>query len=535
MDPFVGMSVRAERENVWNHWFTNSLPTAAAVAPGIMAFLIFLIACFNFTNTSIAIANRRIQEIGVRKVLGSNRKQLILQFMGEHTFLVLIALLAALLMAAFLVPAYSAMWPFLEIQLNLFENIHLLGFLIVLLFFTALIAGSYPAFYVSSFQANTILRGTVKFSGTNMFTRILLTMQFSISLLAIIAGFVFSQNASFQEAFDMGFDQEEILFARVNNERGFEKMRNELLGYDMINEMAGSRHNISVSWYTDPIKHEGSEMDVNIFDIGSSYLSTIGATILEGRDFIEDSQTDVERSVIINEELARVLGWANPIDKRIVVKDTIALNVVGVVKNIYFEGGLWDPLEPMLMRYVKPDRFRYLSVRADSENVSAVKALMDEKWKTVFPNELSTVRFMNEEKGNMSLVNTNIKVLFIFLGIVAILLSTIGLFSLVSLNLIKRMKEIGVRKVLGASIQHITMKISKEFIIILSIASVLGSIGAFYLTELLLSNIWTYHVPLESLPFIISIFILFVISGITIGSKVFKAASTNPAQILKSE
>lgn len=535
LDPFVGMAVRAERENIWNHWFSDSLPTAAAVAPGIMAILILLIACFNFTNTSIAIANRRIKEIGIRKVLGSSRKQLIVQFLGENILLVFLALMAGLLIAVFLVPAYSAMWPFLDIQFNLLENIDLLGFLILLLLFTALVAGSYPALYVSSFQPTTIFRGKVKFSGTNTLTRILLTLQYAISLLAIISGFVFNENARYQEEYDMGFDMETIVSAYVTDEQGYTKMRNELMGYDKIKEIAGSRHNISSSWYTDPIKYESSEMDVSIFDIGPDYLPTIGATILEGRNFMENSQSDAENAVIINQELARQMGWADPIDKRIVLRDTIALNVVGVVKDIYFEGGLWDPLEPMLMRYAEQSRYRFLSVRANVEDLAEVKTLMDEKWKVVFPDELSTVSFMDEEKAETALVNFNIKVLFTFLGIIAVLLSVIGLFSLVSLNLIKRMKEIGVRKVLGASIENITFKVSKEFIIILVIASILGTIGGYYLTDLLMASIWTYYVPLEPLPFIISVAILFLASGLTIGGKVFKAASVNPATILRDE
>ena len=536
LDPFVGMAVRAEREDIWNHWLHQSLPTAAASSPGIMAFLLLLIACFNFTNTSISIANRRIKEIGIRKVLGSNRKQLMAQFLGENAMLVFLALIVSLVLSAFLVPAYSAMWPFLEIKFNLLENLGLLGFLVLLLLFTALVAGSYPAFYVSNFHPTTILRGKVKFSGTNMLTRILLTSQFAISLLAIITGFVFSQNATFQEEYDMGFNMESIVFARVNDESGFEKMRNELAGYDKIKEMAGSRHCITSSWYTDPIKHESSEeMDVSIFDIGTDYLSTIGATILEGRDFNENSRTDMESSVIINQELARAMGWAEPIGKRIVLRDTVPLTVVGMVKDIYFEGGLWDPLEPMLLRYVDQEDYRFLSVKANTEDLLAVKKLMDEKWAVVFPDKLSSVRYMDEEKADMALVNNNIKGLFVFLGAMAVLLSVIGLFSLLSLNLTKRMKEIGVRKVLGASIQNIMLRVSKEFIIILVIASIFGSIGAYFTTELLMGNIWTYHVPLKALPFIFSIALLFIVCGITIGGKVFKSASVNPAHILRDD
>jgi len=217
------------------------------------------------------------------------------------------------------------------------------------------------------------------------------------------------------------------------------------------------------------------------------------------------------------------------------MRDTVALNVIGVVKNIYFQGGLWEPLEPMIMRYVDQEDFQYLSVRAKGEDLLTVKAMMDEKWKTVFPTELSTVSFMDGEMGEMALVNSNIRVLFLFLGLVAVLLSVIGLFSLVSLNLVKRMKEIGVRKVLGATVGHITMKVSREFIIILSIASILGCISGYFLTDMLMSSIWAYHVPLQAFPFILSVGLLFLASAVTISGKVIRAASVNPAEILKDE
>ena len=151
------------------------------------------------------------------------------------------------------------------------------------------------------------------------------------------------------------------------------------------------------------------------------------------------------------------------------------------------------------------------------------------------PDRLSTVSFMNEEKANMSLVNTNIKIIFIFLGIVAALLSAIGLFSLVSLNLLKRMKEIGVRRVLGATTWGLSLRVSKEFIIILLIASVIGCVGGHFLSAMLMSNIWAYHVPFQLLPFILSVLLLFVVSVIAIGGKVFKATVISPAEVLKDE
>ena len=535
LDPFVGMAIRAERENTWNHWFNNSLPVAAAIAPGIMAILILLIACFNFTNTSIAIANRRVKEIGIRKVMGSRKKQLIAQFLGENLILTFFSLLVGLLIAYFLVPAYSAMWPFLDIELNLAENPELFAFLVILLLFTGVIAGIYPAFYVSGFQPSSILRGSVKFSGTNPFTRILLTLQYSISLIAIISGIIFTQNAQYQKNYDMGFDMESVVFARVKNENGFTAMRNELMGNDMIKEMAGSRHCATSSRYTDPIEFESSELDVTLMDIGANYLKTIGATIIEGRNFILDSQNDVENSVIINNELVNTFGWDEPIGKRIILRDTVELYVVGVVKDMYVDGELWDPLDPLLLRYATQEKFRFLSARAELEDIAAVKNLMEEKWKLIYSDELPNVEYMEDEKAESALVNKNIMIIFIFLGITAIILSVIGLFSLVSLNIIKRMKEIGIRKVLGASVANIVKNLSREFVFILSMASVVGSVAGYFMAEMLMASIWTYYVPIGITAFVVSIIILFFASGITIGGKVIRSASTNPVNTLRDE
>ena len=533
LDPFDGMAVRAEKDDIYNHWFIESLPTAAANAPGVMAFLLLLLACFNYTNTSIATVNRRIKEIGIRKVMGSNRRQIMLQFFGENLLLTFMSLLLGILLAAFLVPAYSAMWIFLDIKFNLFENLQLILFLGSLLILAAILSGLYPTMYVSHFQPTAIFRGTVKFSGTNWFMRILLILQFSLSLIAIICGFVFSQNAKFQESYDLGFNVESVLCAYVKDENGYRTFRNQLEDIPEIIKIAGAKHNFTSSWYTDPINAEDRELDVNIFGIGSGYLRAMSATILKGRDFLENSEHDARNSVIINEDLAKKLGWQDPIDKKLTLRDTVKLSVIGLVKDIYFDGDLFDPLEPMLLRLVQPDDFRFLVVKTNSENARKVKELMDAKWKNVFPNEISTVVHLREDKVESVEVNANIRKLFVFLALVAVVLSAIGLFSMVSLNINKRLKEIGIRKVLGASTANIAMGISREFLVVLVIASILGAIGGLYLAEMLMASIWAYYVPIKFRVLMMGVAVLMAVSILTIGSKVLKASSAIPSQILR--
>jgi len=532
LDPFVGMAVRAEKEGTWNHWFSQSLPSAAAAAPGIMSLLLLLIACFNFTNTSIAIVNRRVKEIGVRKVMGSGKKEIILQFLGENILVTFMALLVGMLLAVFLVPGYSAMWSFLEIRFNLFENLQLVGFLILLLLFTALVAGSYPALYVSKFEATDIFRGSQKFGGTNILTRTLLTLQFGISLMAIVCGFVFAENATYQDEFDLGFDVDGIIYAHVPSGEGYRKLRNAVAEIPGIDNIAGARHNLTTSWYNDPLRAEDKEFDVNILDVGANYLPSVDATILMGRNFKEDSEYDVEHAAIINENLAKAMGWDNPIDRKIRLKDTTELTVIGMVKDI-MQNALFGPVEPMVFRATLPEDYRVLVAKTNIRNTKSIKAEMDKKWVTVFPDELSAVNFMDEDKVESKETNANIRTLFLFLAFVAALLSIIGLFSMVSMNINKRLKEIGIRKILGAPMRHIAFKISREFVIILVVACIIGCVGGFYLSQMLLDSIWSYYTPITASVFFFAVLTLVGTSIATVGQMIYRATTTIPVELLQ--
>lgn len=536
LESFVGMAQRAENDDdLWNHWFYSALPAPAVIAPVIMSILVLLIACFNFTNTSIAIANRRLKEIGIRKVMGSRRGQLIAQFLGENILLCFMALLVALGLSYFLVPAYSSLWEFLDLSHNFLENQTFYLFLVGLLLATGLVAGSYPAFYISGIQPTNILRGTIRYGGTSGIMRVLLTLQFSISMIAIVSGFIFSQNARYQQEYDMGFNKSGLLFAYVGSEAEYNGYVNELSGHPKIKAISGSSHNVATSWYTDPVKFDNEEIDIQILNVSETYLETIGARILAGRNFEANSENDRLGSIIVNEEMVRTFGWEEPVGQKVQYLDSVSLYVVGVVKNIYLDA-LWSPVRPMMLRYTKPEGYRWITVKTDPSNSREVHDFMESKWKNVFPNRLPNVSFIEDiDVSENETINSNIRLMFIFLGVVALLLSASGLFTMVTLNIIRRMKEIGVRKVLGASIGNIAYLVNKQFIVILLISAVLGSVGAYFLNDLLMSSIWTYYLEIGPSGFIGSIALLFIASAAAVGHKIFIAANANPANTLRDE
>ncbi|MEX1240877.1 MAG: ABC transporter permease [Cyclobacteriaceae bacterium] len=533
LDPFVGMAQRDEGNDTWAQT-RRANPAAAVISPIIMAVLVLLIACFNMTNTAIAISSRRLKEIGLRKVMGSMRSQLIVQFLGETAFVCAIALFLGLFLGEVLLGGWNALWENMKLTSHYQDNLEFLFFMIGILLFTALIAGGYPAFYISHFEPVSILKGKLKFGGTNYFTRILLGLQYAISLVAVIFAIAFYGNSLYQRDFDLGFDQKGVILAYVSNQSEFETYRNALLENKDIASIAGSKHSIFSSRLNDPIRHASKQLEVDIMEVGDDYLKTMGLTLVDGRDFRKDSETDRKESVIITKKFAEIFGWDKPLGKEIIWMDTVKLYVVGVVNDVYTQG-LWREMEPMMMRYSNTDQSPHVIVSAPAAKIHDINKFMEQKWKEIFPNRLYNGWYMNEGMAEAVTVNNNIVKMFAFMGVIALILSVTGLFTLVSLNIIKKMKEIGVRKVLGASIANITRIINTEFIVILFFSSLLGSLMSYYAVEALMGSIWDYYQSATTATFLLSIVLMFFLSGITIGYKVFSAASMNPVNTLRDE
>jgi len=393
-------------------YLNGGIPEEAVTVPGIMAALLLVLACFNFTNTSIAISSRRLKEIGIRKVMGGLRSQLVIQFLGENLLLCFFALCAGLLLAEWLVPAYDSLWQWLDLKLSYTENAGFLLFLVALLVITALVAGSYPSFYITSIEPVSILKGKAKFGGTNWFTRILLGGQFVISLLSIIMGFAFYQNGQYQKNYDLGFDTKGVVSVWVNNEGAFNTYRDAVAGNTDIKAIAGTRNHIINSFYNDPVKWEALEREVDVMDVGDNYFEVMNMKLVAGRLFAKDSETDRKESIIVTEEFVKEFGWKdNPIGKRILWMDTASFYVIGVVKNIYSRA-LWEPIEPTMFRYVAPEKYQQLVASTDPSKLREVNMCLEAKWRELFPNMLYPGQMVDEELAQTNEISQNVTARF---------------------------------------------------------------------------------------------------------------------------
>lgn len=533
LERLPGMAAK-DRAEYTTAWTFVAPPQSAVLGSSIMAIFILMIACFNLTNTTIAISSRRLKEIGIRKVMGSRRHQLIAQFMGETIVICLLALLVGLAFADVLLQGWNYLWEYMQLRAHYLDSPGFVLFLVGVLLFTGILAGSYPALYISRFEPASILKGKLKFGGTNLFTRLLLGMQFAISLVAIVSAIGFYQNAQYQKQYDLGFDVRGSIISWVNNREEFDQYKHALEQNPSVHSIAGARSGILSNHLHEPVTHASVQTEVDIIEVGDHYLQTMGITLLKGRDFITDSENDQRESIIISQKMADQFRLTDPIGQEIIWRDSIHLRVVGVVKDIYTQG-LWRELDALMIRYVLPDSYTNLIVNTSAEAVPAVNAFMAHEWKKLFPNRLYNGNMMVNFLNDATVVNINILYMYVFIGAVAMMLSVTGLFSLVSLNIIRRMKEIGVRKVLGASMANIAVVINTEFLLILAVASAIGSYLSFMLCNLLMNSIWRYHQGVGVVTFVIAVLAMFTISIAVVGYKVISVASMNPVKSLQNE
>lgn len=527
--------VAENNREIWSASLFPSLHPAALIAPPVMALFIFLIACFNFANTSIAAFSKRLKEIGLRKTFGGTRGQLVTQFMFETLIICTAALLVGIILAEFLVPAYSSLWAYMSIELTFTAYPFFWVFLFLLLLLTGFVSGVYPALYVSSFSPVFVLKGASPFRSSGKLSSILLTFQFSISVMSIVMGIVFAQNAEFQRTIDRGYDQAKLIVVSVPAIY-FNPLRNEVLSNPKVISAEGTSNHIGYGGYRRPVKDVENKLEVDVFDIGYAYAQTMGLRLVEGRFFDElGSEADAKNgSVIVNKKLVSDFGWKEGVGHTVTLYDTTKFTVVGVTENFY-NNGLWSKIEPSILRVIPAGRYGLLIIRANPEDVASVLEFVNIKWKSLVPDSVFEGRMqedlMQEEKD----INGSILKVNIFLAIVALLLSLIGMYNMVSLDIIRRTKEIGIRKIQGASVQILMYLVSRRFLLILLIASVVGCAGGYYMSLILMDSIWDYFVSITATTLFLATMLMILATVFTLIFKIAKSAMKNPVVSLRYE
>ena len=527
----VGTNTR----KIWSSGLFPSPPLPALIAPPVMALFILLIACLNFANTSRAIFSKRLKEIGLRKTFGGQRKQLVTQFMFETFIICFIAILVSIAFAEFLVPAYSNLWAFMSIEITFSRYAFFWVFLLLLMLLTGFISGVYPAFYVSSFSPITVLKGDSVFRGSSKLSIVLLTLQFTFSVMALVIGIVFVKNAEYQKTLDLGYDRDKLIVVPIAPEY-FTSFRSEVLSNPKIISAEGTQNHIGFGGYRRPIKDEEKQLEVDVLDIGPTYAQTMGLRLVAGRLF-DESRAAADRtngSIVVNQKLVKDFGWKEAVGQTITLYDTTKLTVIGVVEDFYING-LWKEIEPAMLRLSSTDQYGVLAVRANPEDLPDVLGYLDLEWKKRTTNYYFTGMLQEDTMQEEKDINGSIMKGNIFLAIIATLLSLIGMYNMVSLDIIRQTKEIGIRKIHGAPVPLVMFLAGKKFLILLIVASLIGCAGGYYMSLMLLDSIWDYFVEIKPGTLLFAASIMFVATILTIIFKIARAAIKNPVVSLRYE
>ncbi len=510
----------------------------AILVLGLVAIFLLTLSCINYMNLAVATASRRLKEIGIRKVVGGSRGQLVRQFLSENVLLCVFTLGLGVLIARFLfVPGFNNLFDFGGdgFTISGAETGLLWVFLTALLLITGLVSGAYPALYISSFRPSAIFRGQQQLGGENFFTRGFLTFQFVLAFLTMIMGVVLAQNSDYQANRDWGYQKENLLVLRTLDASQYTMLRNAVMQLPDVEVVVGSANHFGRSWSRPDIDIAGEKMSAVKMNIGFGYLRTYGVPLLSGRFFDENLISDTNDKVIINDQFVQARGWTpQSALGQSFRQDTLSYTVIGVTADFMYDD-FYDPIEPVFMGAVTDSQFRFLSMRVRPGSGDEVDEAVQEIWRNLLPQQQYAGFFQDIIFENVYRENISIKQLFSFIAGLALMIACMGLYGLASQTVARRMREVSIRKVLGASIPHVTQIVNRSFLVIIVIAAVIATPLGYYAMDALLNEVWSDPVTMGPFPFVLSFGLVMLTAVLTIATQVHKFVYANPAEVLRNE
>ena len=518
----------------WNNLISGS-PPAAIWSNFVCAIMLLLTACLNFANTTIAISNRRLREMGVRKVMGGTLRQLRIQLLGE-TFVVCLAALALGMVLVFpLVEGLNAMWEHMELKITYLGNYPMLAFLTGTIVCTTLLAGAYPAFYVSGFAPSSIFRGTMRFGGSSLFSRIMMGAQVTMALAAVVTGFSFARNAQVQRQADLGYAREGILGVEAQDLAAVKTFEDAIRQNPKVLGTAKTRHHAGFNYRQAEFSWQGQKEETLWFEVGKDYMQLMGMKLLSGKDFSAVNETvGSETEVLVNETFVREIGGNKAVVGEVLNFDTTSYRIAGVVKD-FMTDSPFDAMLPVVVRCAPERQFTYCILKTKPEDLGAVHADMEKTWKQLFPYKPFTGFYQSEVMAEALEVSDNIATTMLIFSFIILLLTVSGLFAIVSLNALKQIRGLALRRVLGARAGNIAYHLNSNFLLVTLIAAVIGCLLGRVFALAMMDSIYKIHAGVSALVLVLSALGVLAVLLATVGVKVLQVLRTNLTEALKAD
>ena len=508
---------------------------------GAVALFMLVIACINYMNLTTARSARRAKEIGIRKVTGSSKIQLVAQFLVESTLTAFIALLLSIGLIALFLPTFNSLsGKFISFSSLLEPSTFFI--LLAIVFFVGLMGGSYPSFYLSQFNPVHVLKGSLSKSSSNVtLRRALVVVQFTISMIMLICTWIVYGQLKYLRNQDLGFNKEHVLSLTANANNDIRSkilaFKNDVQKYPGILSVSTAQTTpggqfVNFNLFSVESENGFKDQGVDCYGIDEDFFKTLGMQIKKGRNF--SGLSDTLRSIIVNENMVKSFGWNNPIGKKVKFPgDTTAFyfEVVGVVKD-FNQKSLYNPISPLILFY-RPNS-NGIQIKLRSNNIPQTIASIEKSWKTTFPDLPFSYTFLEQDFNSQYAADEKRGKIFSAFSILTILITCLGLLGLIAFTTAQRQKEISIRKVMGAGIRQIVPLMTTNFVLLVGISCLI----AFPVAYLFMDNwlkIFPYNTGLTVTPFLLSAIVVLLITMLTVIFHTIRAAIANPVKSLRTE
>ncbi|MFN8353104.1 MAG: ABC transporter permease [Spirosomataceae bacterium] len=505
-----------------------------------LALFILLLACVNFTNLSIARSVKRAKEVGVRKAMGSARFQLVKQFLSESVLMSFCAMLLALVLIVVLLPFFNQLAS-KQLSFDHLLNYKFILAMLLLVFMVGIVAGIYPSFFLSSFNPIKVLKGSIG-TGKNqsLLRSSLIVFQFFVSTALICSTIIVYQQLNYMQNKKLGYDKEQVLFlpdGRLmgQNQDAFKQQvlqDSRVISASIARSIPGD--NFMDGTQVHPVNKDGvgTEIHMNIYHVDYEYLKTLGMQIKQGRYFSKEFASD-SNAVVINEAAAKELGWGqvNPVGRTIVRSGQQEFKIVGVVNDFNYTSAK-QKIAPLMM--MLGGNYGGLVIKIKTDDVTKFLSELKGKWDAFSPQGPLSYVFLDDKFASLYATEVRTQQIFSAFALIAIIIASLGLFGLSAFVIEQRTKEIGIRKVLGASVAGVTTLLSKDFLKFVAIAIVIASPFAYYFMEWWLQD-FAYRIHIEWWVFVLAGAMSMLIAVLTVSYQSVKAALMNPVKSLKTE
>ncbi len=506
----------------------------------VLAIFILLLACVNFTNLSIARSVKRAKEVGVRKVMGSAKLQLIKQFLSESVIMSFCAMLIAVVLIFVLLPYFNQLSG-KQINIGYLLNYKFILILLTLIFFVGIVAGIYPSFFLSSFNPIKVLKGTsVTGRNKSSLRSGLIIFQFLVSTALIISTIIVYQQLHYMQNKKLGYNKEQVLFlpdARLmgKNQDAFKQsvlQDSRVVAASISRSIPGDVFMDGTEVYPVNENGNGANIHMNIYHVDDDYIKTLGIEIKQGRYFSNDFRSD-SAGVVINEAAVRELGWnnTNPIGKTIIGSGQKSFKVIGVMNDFHYTSAK-QRIAPLMM--LLGGNYGGIIIKIKTDDVTGFLNDLKTKWDSFDPQGPLNYNFLDEKFAALYAGELRTQNIFFAFSVLAIIIASLGLFGLSAFTIEQRTKEIGIRKVLGASVQNVLLLVSKEFLSLVLVAFIIAVPVTFFAMGKWLQD-YAYRINIAWWFFALAGIIAFLIALITVSFQAIKAAIANPVKSLRTE